>query len=148
MFYLGEAYVRAPEPDPVNIEKWFRAAYEKNSITGLRNLVAVLFKTGRSAEGQRILEEKAGEGDMNAMFLLTRIYTFQTPTPEKSARIRDLLRKSAELGHIRAKGDLGQHLIRGQHGKREVLKGIRLVLSAAIAAAKEMWSNEDSHRLE
>lgn len=148
MFYLAEAYVRPPHRDEAKLEKWFRAASDRKSITGFRNLVNILLQTDRSAEAQAMLEEKAVEGDMNAMFLLTRMYTFQSPTPEKSAKIRDLLRRSAELGHIRAKADLGQHMIRGTHGKRNVLKGAWLVLSAAIAGAKEAWSNPDSHRLE
>lgn len=151
MVHLGYLYAHRIEDaggsDLCEAEHWYRMACEAGSPEAGFHLGRLYLKNQSSDQAREAFEIGAGRGYAPCLFHLGRIYRDGLGVESQFDRAREMFERAASLDHIYAKRALGRLLLSGRFGFLGRLKGLRLVLVAAIDATKEIQKNPDSERL-
>jgi TPR repeat protein len=151
MVHLGYLYAYRVEdsggPDLREAERWYRRACEAGSVEAGFHLGRFYLKTKSNDQAREAFEIGARRGYAPCLFHLGRMYRDGLSVESQFDRAREMFERAASLDHIYAKRALGRLLLSGRFGFLGRLKGLRLVLAAAIDATKEIQKNPDSERL-
>jgi len=147
MLYLAQYYLRQPNPDYANAEKWNRAAYEKgHSSTALFNLGTMYYSLRKLDLAEEIFFDGATKGNASCMYWLATLY-FLYKYLEKKQEIKSLLECAIKRGHVRSKHGLGRLLMKGHYGITNIPRGIYLYFSGMCESVRLADNDPSDPRL-
>jgi TPR repeat protein len=138
MTMLNLAFALYQRGDIQEAERWYRAAHEKGSSSGLFSLAALKNQQGFTAEAEMLWAEGTAKDDGPSLFRLATLY-LDSPDLAKRAQAEAWLEKAHRSGQLRATVLLGRRLAIGKYGIQHVPKGMffRGVFSAFEVARKD-----------
>jgi TPR repeat protein len=131
MNYLAFALVK--RGDTEEAKRWYQAAYEKGSSTGLYSLAMIENRQGFVRKAEILWEQGASKEDGPSVFRLATVY-LNSEDKIKRAKAKALLEKAHRLGQLRATILLGRRLASGKYGIQNVPKGVLLFLRGLFLA--------------
>lgn len=128
---LGEHYLfgRGAPKDAKEAEAWFKRAFELGSRRGLLNYGRALYRRRDFDAATAVFERGAAEDWSPALFWLARSEVLRLGLRRGKGRVKRLLERAAEQGHVSAGSYLGAMMAFGVFGLRHILEGIRLTAS-------------------
>jgi TPR repeat protein len=147
MLYLANRYQRGPFEDLAKAEKWYRAAYEQRALNAVFGLGGLYYRQERLGAAEAVFSDGAANGDGVSMYWLASLYVKQGLLESKSEEIRNLLERSAALGQVNAKNQLGILYMKGRFGGRYLLRGLFLYLRSILDAFRVGYKDPDSRLL-
>lgn len=133
MSYLAFALLK--NGDIQEAKRWYRAAYERGSSTGLHSLAMIENRQGFTRKAEILWEQGASQDDGPSVFRLATLY-LNSADEMKRAQSRALLEKAHGLGQVRATILLAQRLASGKYGIQNVPKGIVLFLCGSVSVVR------------
>ena len=129
---LGENYcwgVVVPV-DRIEAERWFERAFDRGSLRGMLNYGKALVRRGEFSWAETVFSVGAAQDWGPALYWLASV-EYRRSEGRSLARIRPLLERAVELGSPAAKMLLGNLMMLGRYGLRQVPRGWRLAHGAA-----------------
>jgi len=148
MLYIANAFsegvgVRA---DPQQSEQWYRKAADCGSMLARYELGRLLLKREEYRAAQEAFERGMSQNHAPSIHMLALMYLRGQGVSKDKRRARELLEKSASLGHVFSKRNLGVLLMSGDFGPTQRLRGVSLFLSAlrdaAVVVPRDPTSNQ------
>jgi len=131
MVYVADAYRRGigTGVDLLQSNEWFRRATDAGSMVASYELARNYLEANASDKALEMLSMGAEKGYPPSMNVLGMMYVRGRRVPRDFNRARELLEGAAAQGHLYAKANLTNLLIKGRFGFRQRLRGLRLILS-------------------
>jgi TPR repeat protein len=135
MVYIGYAHQRGKglKKDLAEAERWYRRAYEKGSLEGLRHLGIVLTEMERTDDAEAVFLEGVSKDYSPVMHRLAKIY-LASHQPERWKKAIPVLERGTQLGHVFAKRTLAGLLLTGRLGLGQVPRGMKLFAESIVEA--------------
>jgi TPR repeat protein len=147
MLYLATSYKRGPHADQSKVERWYRAAYEKNALNAFSGLGTLYYGQGKYDLAEKIFVDGVSRNDAVSMYWLAKIYIEGPKLREKSDEIKHLLERSAAFGQVRAKNRLAFLLMRGRYGVTSIPRGVFLYFSSVVGGFRIALRDPEDRRL-
>lgn len=135
------------EIDPTQADKWYKRVAESGSPYGLWLVGRYYLGENRYREALEVLSASAAESYPPALRDLSRLYIHGWGVLVDIPKGKELLERSAALGHVFAKRYLALWLMRGDFGAIQRLRGVFLFARVFIDLIPMLWHGVDSEKV-
>jgi TPR repeat protein len=149
MVYLAHAYRTGIGTgiDLRQAEDWYGRAAKRGSTLASYELGRVCLELKRYADAKEAFNVGTAKSYAPSMHMLGMMYFKGSGVDSDLSKARDLLERSAALGHVFAKRNLAMLLIKGRFGLLQVPRGLWLLLSGFKNAVTTLCADPHSDRL-